>query len=91
MKKRFINLQLFADEPTDPQPTEPISEYDDAIASTLAEMQTRIDAEKARADKAENQVIQLTKLMRNQAVNTVKQDEPKAETFDEIKKRFFRK
>ena len=88
-KRLKINLQLFAGEPTE-QSQEPISEYDDAIASTLAQMQEQIDAEKARADKAENQVIQLTKLMRNQAVNTVTKDEPKPETFNDVKNRFYK-
>ena len=90
MKRLKINLQLFAEDaqPTDEQP--PMSEYDDAIASTLADMQAKLDAEKARADKAENQVVQLTKLMRNQAVNTTTKDEPKPETFNDVKNRFYK-
>lgn len=76
------------DEMENKTPTDDIT-ADDAIAQTISELQTKYDQEKARADKAENQVKQLTKIMRNQSV--IHEEPEKKQTFSELCKEFFKK
>lgn len=62
---------------------------DDSIAQTIEELQNKYEQEKARADKAESQVKQLTKVMRNQVV--AHEEAERKPTFKELCKKFYAK
>lgn len=86
MKRFKINLQLFADEE---QPKE--ETIDDAIALTVQDLQQKLEEQTRRAEKAEKQVVDLTKVMRNMPVTKQEEEKPKKEaTVDELLNKIYK-
>lgn len=88
MDKNFIEIQLFGEEPETPPEQLPSDPVDTAIADTLLDYQNKYEEEKKARIKAENKVVELSRVIRTMGISNTDKDEPEPTLEDEVKKLF---